>query len=240
MNYNVYIGYDQREDIAAQVCKYSILQRTDKLLPPDVYFLKSQDIPEYVREREPKQSTDFTYTRFMIPFMNKYKGFSVFCDCDFLFQADIMDLVLSVDPNKAVSVVKHPSYRPRTEIKMDGIEQHTMEKKNWASLIVFNNAHPSNKRLTPEYVNTRMPGRGMHQFDWLTTWEIGSIPLNWNTLDNYYLLDNPKAIHYTDGGPWFDNYKKTMYSAEWWSEYYDYTNTTGQQRTLSPDARGSS
>ena len=228
MNYNVYIGYDQREDIAAQVCKYSILQRTDKLLPPDVHFLKSQDIPEFVREREPQQATDFTYTRFMIPFMNNYRGWSVFCDCDFLFQADIYDLVNSVDPTKAVSVVRHPQYVPNTPNKMDDIPQHSMHRKNWASLIVFNNAHPLNKALTPEYVNTVMPGKKLHQFAWLPQYEIGSLPLDWNTLDGYYHLDNPRAIHYTDGGPWFEKYMTTMYSAEWWREYHDYTNSTRQ------------
>ena len=119
---------------------------------------------------------------------------------------------------------------------MGGINQHIMEKKNWASLIVFNNEHPSNKLLTLEYINTRMPGKYLHQLEWCAPYEIGSIPLNWNTLDDYYFLDNPKAIHYTDGGPWFEDYKKTMYSDYWWKEYYDYTNATGQQRDLSPDA----
>ena len=234
MKYNIYIGYDEKEHIAAEVCKFSILHYTDPLLSPDIHFLKSQDILEYVRPREEKQSTDFTYTRFMIPYMNNYKGFSVFCDCDFLFVTDIMDLIFSIDKTKAVSVVKHPSYIPRTETKMYGIDQHIMQKKNWASLIVFNNEHPANKHLTPEYVNTRMPGRLIHQFEWCAPYEIGSIPLNWNTLDDYYLLDNPKAIHYTDGGPWFEDYKKTMYSDYWWKAYYDYTDATGQPRTLTP------
>jgi hypothetical protein len=235
--FNVYIGYDEREDIAARVCKHSILTRTDLICPPNVYLLRSADILEYTRPKEPNQSTDFTYTRFMIPYLEGYgrhHDFSVFCDCDFLFQTDIMDLVYNVDKTKAVSVVKHPAYIPRTEIKMDGIQQHVMPRKNWASLIVFNNKHIANSRLTLDYVNHCMPGRRLHQFDWLQDEEIGSLPLEWNTLDDYYLLENPKAIHYTDGGPWFDNYKKTMYSQQWWEEYYDFTDVTRQQRILSP------
>ena len=237
VNFNVYIGYDEREDIAAQVCKHSIVRRTDQICPPEVEFLKSENLPEFVRPREPNQSTDFTYTRFMIPFLERYRDtFSVFCDCDFLFQADVMDLVLSVDKSKAISVVKHPAYIPTTQIKMDGIPQHSMPRKNWASLIVFNNQHPANKRLSLDYVNNVMPGRRLHVFDWLDDGDIGSIPLDWNALDNYYLLQSPKAIHYTDGGPWFDNYKHTMYSQQWWDEYYDFTSTTKQPRTLSPNA----
>lgn len=235
--FNVYIGYDAREDIAAQVCKHSIATRTDQRCPPGIYFLKSENIPEFTRPREPNQSTDFTYTRFMIPFIEGYgKTFSVFCDCDFIFQADVIDLITSVDPTKAVSVCKHPAYIPLSQIKMDGIQQHQMPRKNWASLIVFNNNHPSNKKLTADYVNHVTPGRRLHMLDWLDDNEIGSIPLEWNTLDGYYHLSSPKAIHYTDGGPWFENYKHTMYSNLWWNEYHDFTNTTKQPRTLSPNA----
>lgn len=229
MNYNVYIGYDEREDIAAEVCAYSIKKR---LLfdEPDIWFLKSENIDTYTRPKEPNQSTDFTYTRFMIPSIEMYgqgmgKQFSVFCDCDFLFLEDISNLVYTVNKNKAVSVVKHPTYVPRTGIKMDGVEQHSMPRKNWASLMVFNNAHPSNRALTPEYVNTVMPGRKLHQFDWLQDDEIGSIPMEWNTLDDYYHLEHPKAIHYTDGGPWFIDYNDTMYAYKWIDEHDDYTNT---------------
>ena len=214
--FNVYIGYDKREDLAAQICKYSIVRRTK---PIDVSFLKLQEIPELVRPREEKQSTDFTYSRFMIPYLEEYQGFSLFCDCDFLFLDDIREISRMIDPTKAVSVVRHPMYIPNSTLKMDGVEQHTMLRKNWASLIVFNNSHPSNRVLTPDYINTVTPGRKLHTFDWLSDDEIGSLPLDWNVLDDYYPLANPLAIHYTDGGPWFDNYKNTMYSHYWVKEH---------------------
>ena len=231
MKFNVFVGYDSREDIAAKVCVFSISSRSQLPLE-NLSFLKSENIKQYTRAKEINQSTDFTYTRFMIPFMENYKGFSVFCDCDFLFQADIKDLISSIDNTKAVSVVKHPAYIPNSTIKMDGIEQHIMKRKNWASLMVFNNAHPSNKVLTPLFVNTVMPGRKLHQFDWLQDDEIGSVPLDWNTLDDYYLLDAPKAIHFTDGGPWFADYKNTMYSKKWIAEYDKFTNTHTAQSSI--------
>jgi lipopolysaccharide biosynthesis glycosyltransferase len=224
VNYNVYIGYDEREKIAAEVCRYSIQRRL--VLPADIKFLRSQDIPAFTRPREPQQSTDFTYTRFMIPFIESYRGLSIFCDCDFLFLTNILELILTIDRSKAISVCKHPAYIPRSQIKMDGVVQHQMPRKNWASLIVFNNEHSSNRILTPDYINTIMPGRKLHTFDWLKDEEIGSIPLNWNALDDYYLLDNPMAIHYTDGGPWFENYKNTMYSQHWLKEHESFTRAT--------------
>jgi len=219
--FNVFIGYDQREHLAAEVCRFSIIDRS-MIDPAQVRFLKSADIPEFTREREPHQSTDFTYTRFLVPYLSGFKGLSVFCDCDFLFRDDILSLFNPFYLTKAVSVVKHPQYVPRTEKKMDGVQQHSMPRKNWASLMVFNNEHYYTKQLTPEYVNTVMPGRNLHTFAWVPDEHIGSLSLDWNTLDGYYELDCPRAIHYTDGGPWFDDYKNTFYSDLWLYEYERY------------------
>lgn len=230
----VFIGYDKREHIAAEICKYSILKRSN-LRSSDVKFLKSSDIKEFTRPREPNQSTDFTYTRFLVPYLSGFKGYSVFCDCDFLFLDDIQEILRRVDPKAAVSVVKHPMYYPNSQIKMDGVPQHLMNRKNWASLIVFNNSNEYNATLTPEYVNNIIPGSKLHTFDWLPYSQIGSLSLDWNVLDGYYELDNPRAIHYTDGGPWFEYYKQTYYSNYWWDEYNEYTDSRGEQRTLSPD-----
>ncbi len=30
---------------------------------------------------------------------------------------------------------------------------------------------------------------------------------------------NARAIHYTEGGPWFDEYKDSELSEEWWKIY---------------------
>lgn len=228
-DFNVYIGYDVREHIAAEICKFSIFRRmTTKRR---IHFLKSSMVPEYSGRKHDIQSTDFTYTRFLIPYLNNYAGYSVFVDCDFLFLDDINELVRSVNPSATVSVVKHPTYIPLSDKKMDGIPQHASPRKNWASLMVINNEKC--KRLSVNYVNNVEPGRMLHKFDWVDDKSIGSISLDWNTLDGYYELDNPRAIHYTEGGPWFDNYKDTFYSQYWWNEYYDYTDSRGEPRTLS-------
>lgn len=219
--FNVYIGYDAREHIAATICKFSIEKRCPGV---DVKFLKSQEIPEFVRPRDETQATDFTYTRFMIPSIENYKGFSIFCDCDFLFLDDIENLFDAVDKTKAVSVVKHPQYIPRSNTKMDGVIQRPMRRKNWASLMVLNN--DLCRALTPKYVNAAS-GSDLHQFGWLWDDEIGSISLDWNTLDDYYELDNPRAIHYTDGGPWFTKYMETYYTQYWLDEYDDYRRSQG-------------
>lgn len=210
----IFIGYDQREHKAYEVCEYSITSRSSV----QVNKLFSKDIKDYNRDWGEPQSTDFTFTRFWVPFLSDFKGYSIFVDCDFVFLEDPQKLIDSVDPKFAVSCVQHPGYIPNSQIKMDGVAQHRAYRKNWASLVVFNNEHPKNQVLTPQYLNNHRPGLDFHQFRWLDDSDIGNIPLEWNCLDDYYYLENPKAIHYTDGGPWFDNYQETMYSSVWLNE----------------------
>jgi len=210
----IYIGYDPREDIAYEVCKFSIESRS----VIDTRKLYSKDIDLYTRSGD-RQSTDFTFTRFWVPYLSRYTGYSIFVDCDFLFLADpeeLIDIAIA-DQSKAVWCAQHPRYIPNSHKKMDSMTQNSYYRKNWASLMVFNNAHPDCKQLRPEYLNNHKPGLDFHQFNW--TENIGSLSLDWNCLDDYYLLDNPKAIHYTDGGPWFDGYENTMYSDKWTEEY---------------------
>lgn len=207
----IFIGYDPREAEAYDVCEYSL--RYSKLKVNKLY---SKDIPEYNRDWGEPQSTDFTFTRFWVPYLSDWKGWSFFVDCDFLFLADPEWLITNLfSTDKAAYVCKHPAYIPNSQIKMDGVPQHRAYRKNWASFIAFNNEHPSNRILTPEYLNNHRPGLDFHQLRWLDDEEIGSIPLEWNCLDDYYHLYDPKAIHYTDGGPWFEDYQDTFYSDLW-------------------------
>ena len=157
----------------------------------------------------------------------------MFVDCDFVFLDDPETLLDAVESWKPVSVCKHPQYVPNSAKKMDGIDQHSMPMKNWASLMLFNCAHPANKELTPDIINAVNPGRRLHQFDWIKdNFLIGSIPLDWNCLDEYYHLANPKAIHYTDGGPWFKNYEHTFYSRYWYNEYINMVTDNDSSRSF--------
>jgi len=207
----IFIGYDKREAKAYDVCKFSIEQVSDI----KINKLFSEDIETYNRDWGEPQSTDFTFTRFWVPQLSNYEGWSFFVDCDFVFLADPLEILKDIDETKAAYVVQHPGYIPNSQIKMDGIAQHRAYRKNWASFILFNNSHPKNKRLTTEFLNNHRPGLDFHQLRWLDDEDIGALPLEWNCLDDYYYLENPKAIHYTDGGPWFDNYQETMYSDKW-------------------------
>jgi hypothetical protein len=44
----------------------------------------------------------------------------------------------------------------------------------------------------------------------------------------------PAAIHYTEGGPWFPDYRNTDYSKEWFAHMKEYEATLPKQRLLCP------
>jgi lipopolysaccharide biosynthesis glycosyltransferase len=212
----VFVGYDIREDIAYQVCEYSIkkYQSAAEVIP-----LKQKELREsgiYTRAIDPLSSTEFTFTRFLVPYLSDYKGWAVFIDCDFVFVDDVKNLFAEADDQYAVMVVKH-DYTPKEGLKMDGCKQLPYPRKNWSSTILWNCAHPSNKQITPEIVNSQT-GQYLHRFQWLDDSEIGELKPDWNWLAGWYTEPNdgsPKAIHYTEGGPWFKEYRRCPYHKVW-------------------------
>ena len=223
-NLNIYIGYDSKEDIAYRVCKYSILKRSKaniKVTSLKLYELVTNKL--YCRAIDPLASTEFTYSRFLVPAINKYKGWAIFCDCDFIFFEDVSKILENIDNSKAVYCVQH-DYTPKEKHKMDGQKQTIYPRKNWSSFILFNCSHPSNKKLSIDLVNSET-GSFLHQFKWLKDSEIGSLDERWNWLEGWTSNHNnkkPFAVHYTRGGPWFDEWQDVEFANEWISERDEY------------------
>ena len=223
-NLNVYIGYDSKEDIAYRVCKYSILKRSRsniKITSLKLYELIAKNL--YKRDIDPLASTEFTYSRFLVPALNNYNGWAIFCDCDFIFFEDIANILKNIDQSKAVYCVQH-DYTPKEKHKMDGQKQTIYPRKNWSSFILFNCSHPSNKKLSLDLVNSET-GSFLHQFKWLEDHEIGSLDERWNWLEGWTSNHNDKkpfAVHYTRGGPWFDEWQDVEFASEWTKERDEY------------------
>ena len=216
--HNIYIGFDTREDIAFQVSKFSLISKSENI---NVQPLKLNDLKErglYSREEDKLGSTEFTFSRFLVPVLNNYSGWALFCDCDILFLEDVNKLFDLCDDKYAVMCVQH-DYTPKEGTKMDGQKQTIYPRKNWSSLVLWNCSHPSNKQVTKELVNhPDTTGKYLHRFSWLDDNEIGSIPHGWNWLAGWYKEPQdgrPSAIHYTEGGPWFENYRFCEYHQEW-------------------------
>ena len=209
---NVYIGYDPREAVAYSVLAHSIHARATQPVSTAPLML-SQLRGVLTRERHPLQSTDFSFSRFLTPHLADYAGWSLFMDCDMLVLEDIAQLWALRDDRYAVMVVKH-DHVPRETQKFLGEPQTKYEKKNWSSVVLFNNARC--RSLTPDYVNTAS-GLELHQFKWLADdGLIGALPDRWNHLVGYN-PPRPDAalVHYTLGGPYFDDYAQCEYSSQW-------------------------
>lgn len=238
----VYIGYDAREDAAYRVCRHSLVRRSSVAV--DVRPLKLASLKHlrwFWREEETRLgqrydktdgkpfSTDFSFTRFLVPMIQGYQGPALFLDCDFLITGDVAELFRDIDPGKAISCVKHV-HEPEEASKMDGVLQTRYKRKNWSSFVLWNCSHPANGRLTLDGVNTR-PGSWLHAFEWLDDHEIGHIPADWNYLVGWDKLpygEVPRGLHFTSGGPWFDGMEGVPYADLWRAEHEHMLYATGR------------
>jgi len=211
----VFIGFDQVEAVAYHTLVQSIIEHAS--VPVSITPVKQSLLPMFTRERDVKQSNEFSFTRFLVPYLCNYKGTALFIDCDQMFRTDIKELFDLADSSKAVQVVKH-EYTPATLTKFLGSIQYKYPKKNWSSVMLFNCNLCS--ILTPEYVN-EASGLDLHQFRWVTHPEhIGELPVEWNHLVGEY-KPNPDAknVHFTVGGPYFDDYLDCEFASEWFAMY---------------------
>jgi hypothetical protein len=211
----IFIGYDGRETVAYNVLAHSIQARATQPVSIAPLML-SQLNSIFKRERHPLQSTDFSFSRFLTPYLSGFSGWSVFMDCDMLVLEDIAKLWALRDDRYAVMVIKH-DHVPKEERKFLNEPQSKYQKKNWSSVMLFNNVRCT--ALTPDYVNTAT-GLELHQFKWLGDDNlIGALPNRWNHLVGY---DAPRKdaalVHYTLGGPYFNEYRDCEYAAEWLAE----------------------
>ncbi len=225
----IFVGFDKREVEAYDVCTKSISKRATiphRLIPLNIDQLRQDGLYWREERKEGNQrydvvdgkpfSTDFSFSRFLVPHLCGYEGWAVFMDCDFLILEDIAELLALADYKYAVQVVKH-RFAPPDSTKMDGQLQQAYPRKNWSSLILWNCSHGANRVLTKEVVNSQT-GSWLHGFSWLEREQIGGLPETWNWLVSH---SRPKAIHYTQGMPFMPNYEQCEYASDWWREYWD-------------------
>ena len=218
---HIYVGFDQVESTAYHTLCHSILSRSS--VPVAFHPLKQSMLKGiFNRKRDPKQSNEFSFTRFLVPHLQDHKGWALFMDLDMLVRTDIAELFALRDESKAVQVVKH-DYVPSSNTKYLGAKQYKYPRKNWSSFVLWNCGHKANKVLTPNAVNT-MPALELHRFAWLDDANIGELPVGWNWLVSEYSLNgidkkSIKNIHWTKGGAWFDGYKDVDFADEWFTEH---------------------
>lgn len=248
MTPHIFIGFDHRFKEPYEICKHSLHRHasqynveTHKLDHKELrklgllnreWTVDSEGILFDNVDNRPF-STEFSHSRFLTPAFAKklgVKDVAMFVDCDFLFQQDIVPLLdryralFKQNPNLSCAVVKH-QYNPKNNKKMDGSNQFSFNKKLWSSFIIFNLDHEDMKNLDPFNVNT-VDGRSLHNFEWTSTKSIADINESWNFIPDHsedrlgFTGESAHAIHYTEGGPWFEDYEDCRYADLWCKETF--------------------
>ena len=212
----IFIGFETEYPEAFEVCAESIRQYNPnhEIIPLVKSELEEQGL--YTRPYQ-GESTEFAFTRFLVPALCEWKGYALFCDGDFMWRCDpqeIEDFTKQSTQSPSVWVVKHPPFLTTPHEKMKGKANMPYPKKYWSSLMYFNNDKCFS--LTSDLVNS-WSGKDLHEFAWAST--IGDLPAEYNAMVNYYKFNSPKAVHFTDGGPWLDIHDDMLYSTEWLKHY---------------------
>ncbi len=224
---DVFIGYDGKESAAAYVLVHSILARAS--MPVRVTFIRRSTLGNlYTRSIDERASTEFSLSRFLVPYMMDYRGWAIFMDCDMLVTTDITKLWRLRDDKYNVMCVKH-DYEPQTAEKMAGEKQYAYPRKNWSSLMLLNCSNL--RQLTPAVVNSWTPAQ-LHRMHWAQgDAKIGELPMAWNWLVGEYPcneeLQPPHNIHWTLGGPWWQQYHGEPWADLWRAEMASMMNENG-------------
>lgn len=252
----VFVGYDARYRAAWQVCAASMQAHAGDY-PVSIASIGREQLQQqglYTRATETREgrrfdvlsgeycSTDFSLARFWVPYVAGRAGWALFCDCDFLWRADVRAILDHADPKYAVMVVPNrhdmgeragadgaseSRYAGRSNgatIKMGAQAQTYYFRKNWSSLMLWNLAHAGSHRPNLHDLN-HWHKHDLHGLRWLAEIEIGFLPQEWNHLVGVAETEErekrkeereePKAVHFTLGTPDMPGYESQPYADEW-------------------------
>lgn len=210
----IYAGFDPREEAGYHAFTSSVLQRAS--FPVSITPLHLPLFKSFYSAGQRDGSNAFIYTRFLIPFLQNFQGWALYCDgADMLMQADVAELWALRDLYKAVMVVKH-NYRTRHPRKYLGTSMESPNEnypcKQWSSVMLINCNHFRWRNITPEAVE-KMGGGELHRFAWIPDELIGELPVEWNWLaDEYGENKDAKLLHWTAGSPGFLHYRNAPHA----------------------------
>ncbi len=213
----VYAGFDEREAIGYHAFCASVIKHCSEPVSIAPLSLKSLEKVYHGGQRDGTNA--FIYSRFLIPFLQDFKGWALFVDgSDMLSKADLAELWAMRDAFKAVQVVKH-DYKTKHPRKYVGTKMEADNAdypcKNWSSVMLINCAHYAWRQMTPDAVE-KLPGSFLHRFQFIEPRLVGDLPLEWNWLCQEY-GENPdaKLLHFSIGIPSFPAYKDGPHAADW-------------------------
>lgn len=213
----IYAGFDPREEAGYHVFASSVIHHASR--PVSITPLHLNLFTSFYAAGHRDGSNAFIYTRFLIPFLQGFKGFAIFADgSDMIMRADVAELWALRDDDKAVQVVKH-DYETKHPRKYIGTRMEARNddypRKNWSSLMLINCGHPAWRQMTPEKIQ-EMAGPELHRFSWMPDDLVGELSVEWNWLSQEHGANpDAKLIHYTVGVPGFPFYAQCEMADDW-------------------------
>lgn len=183
----VFIGYEPRQPLAFNVLQHALHRNSKRRVIVEPLMLDKLPIKR-------RGLTEFTYSRFLVPYLCDYEGAAIFMDADIAVTGDIGELLDCADGVSAVQVMKE---QPKFE---------------WASVMLFNNANCA--ILTPEYIDNQ--NNAPLNLNW---GPVGEFPPDWNHCVNKVKPNLAKLYHYTEGIPHWDEVRASPLDKYWDWEY---------------------
>ena len=194
----IFAGYDPAEAAGYHTFCHSVLSRASE--PVSITPIARNTFAWWKRQGENDGATEFSFARFLIPYLNGYRGHAIFMDgADMLCLGDVAELWAMRSHRHAVQCVQHAPYEV-LPTKMWNQANRQYPKKNWSSVMILNCEYHHAHKLTLETVATA-PGSYLHQFDWTTEDRIGTLPPEWNVLVGHHETAGAKLLHFTNGLP---------------------------------------
>ena len=188
--HRVFIGYDDRQNLAYTTLQHSVYSNCSEPISISPLVLNTLPITR-------RGLTPFTFSRFLVPWLCNYQGWAIFMDLDVLVLGDLAEVFALRDEQYAIQCV------------------NTKQEFERASMMLINCAHPSNKILTPDFVE-KDNKTAFHKLGWLKKDEIGFLPAEWNHIVGTDApSDDAKLVHYTQGIPCHPEVKGCEYADDW-------------------------
>lgn len=210
----VFAGFDPREEIGYHTFVSSLIHSSSAPVQVTPLYEKSLHM-----DGQRDATNSFIYLRFLIPYLQGYKGWAIFCDgADMIVKGDIAELWAMRNYRHSVQVAKH-DYQTKHPRKYVGTPMEADNAdypcKNWSSVMLINCQHPDWIEINPNTVS-RSEGAYLHRFMFLDQKTVGEIPKVWNWLaDEYGENTGAKLLHWTAGIPAWDHYKDAPHADDW-------------------------
>jgi hypothetical protein len=231
----IFIGYDAREDTAAQVAAFSLRRRATchvKIYALEHRLLRRLGLFRRMWSIDPTGqfwdamdgkpfSTEFSHSRFLVFDLAKRlktQGPCMFVDCDWLFLHDVEPLMDQTAANAGkIGVVMRDREVDDGSTKMDGMVQRDYPRKLWSALFTFMPTPDLAKAFTVETVNM-VSGRSLHGFLDRKDEDFWQIDPAWHYIPSLDLPpDEIKGCHFSEFSPWLNPDKQSQAPGMFWA-----------------------